>query len=70
MDVAGFHTNLRSKIPITIGTVPLAMPPTPAAPPEDSTVLHINTENLNNVAVGQIGWVDSENKNCSYSMGG
>jgi len=42
VNVSGFHTNLEAKIPITIGTVPLAIGPVSNVPTLDNAVISIN----------------------------
>lgn len=53
--MAGFHTNLESKIPVTIGTIPLANVAVPAAPPADSVAVNMNPQNPDTAPVGWVG---------------
>lgn len=55
--VSGFHTNLTSKIPITIGTVPIMAIPT-APPSSDSTAINMNPQDNTNT---ELGWVGAQN---------
>lgn len=69
MEVGGFHTNLHSKIPITIGTVPFAGQTIPNAPPSETVTVNMPPEGTNGVPNAQIGWVDNGNKNALYPTG-
>lgn len=65
MGVTGFHTNLESSIPLTIGTVPLmgTIPSNTSA--GDTTVVNMNpaqNENSGQSPVaGNLGWVVTDN---------
>lgn len=52
--MSGFHTNLTSKIPITIGTVPVIAAPT--APPISGDNVAVNMDPQHN-NTPQLGWV-------------
>ncbi|KAF2885772.1 hypothetical protein ILUMI_20407 [Ignelater luminosus] len=61
VNVSGFHTNMESKIPITIGTVPFSSGPIPSNAQADSTVV--------NITEPPAGMINDTSSNPAFNMG-